>query len=135
MSNYLKQQLRAHIFRTATFAKPAHLWIGLFTSSPTDAGTGTEVSGGAYARVQRDPSDANWTAASPTNGETDNAAAVTFPAPVGADWGVIGWIGIFDAGPTGGNLLIWGELAIHKTVNDGDAAPSFGVDALQIIFD
>jgi len=132
MSNYLEVELRKHLFRTGSFTKPTELHVGLFTASPTDADTGTEVTGGSYARVQRDPLDANWTGASATDGLTDNAAALTFPAPT-ANWGVITHFGIYDAA-TVGNLLIWGALTTPKTVNNGDPAPAFGIGALDVTF-
>ena len=132
MSDYLESQIRAHIFRTATFTKPSQLWIALYTSSPTDADTGTEVTGGSYNRVQLNPADANWTAVSGTNGTTDNASAITFPAPT-ANWGQITHVGIRDANPAG-NLLIWGPLNTPKTVNNGDPAPSFAIGALAVTF-
>ena len=132
MSDYLEVEIRKHIFRTGSFTKPTVLAVGLFTTNPTDAGGGTEVTGGSYARVQRDPLDANWTGASSTDGLTDNAAALTFPGP-SASWGVITGFGIFDATTTG-NLLIWGALSTPKTVNNGDPAPAFAIGALDITF-
>jgi len=133
MSNYLEAQLRDHIFRTAVFTKPAGLWIALYTVAPTDAGGGTEVTGGSYARVARPPSDANWTAASATDGLTDNAAVITFPAPT-ANWGTVVAFAIRDAA-TGGNLLISAPLIPNRTIESGDAAPEFAIGALDVIFD
>ena len=132
MSNYLEVELRKHLFRTGTFTKPSVLAIGLFTVSPSDAGGGTEVSGGSYARVDLPPLDANWTAASATDGLTDNAVAITYPAPT-ASWGTIVAFGIFDA-LSGGNLLIWGPISPNKAVNNGDPAPSFPIGALDVTF-
>jgi hypothetical protein len=132
MSDYLEGEIRKHVFRTGSFTKPSALWVALFTAAPSDSGGGTEVAGGSYARVQRDPLDANWTAASATDGKTDNAAAVTFPAPSGS-WGLVTHFGIFDA-PSGGNLLIHGALTVPKTVNASDPAPSFGIGALAVTF-
>ena len=132
MSNYLEVELRKHIFRTGSFTKPAALHVSLHTADPTDAATGAEVSGGSYARVQRDPLDANWTGASATDGVTDNAAAITFPAPT-ASWGVVTHFGIWDAA-TAGNLLCFGALTTPKTINNGDAAPSFAIGVLDITF-
>ena len=85
MSDYLEGEIRKHIFRTGSFTKPTVLAVALFTAAPSDSGGGTEVSGGGYARVQRDPLDANWTGVSATDGLTDNAAALTFPVPT-ANW-------------------------------------------------
>lgn len=131
-TDYLESQLRAHLFRTASFAKPAVLAVALYTAAPGETGGGTEVIGGSYARVQRDPLDANWTAASGTNGVTDNAAALTFPAPT-ATWGVVTHWGLHDAA-SAGNLLIQAALTVAKTINNGDAAPSFAIGALAITF-
>jgi len=132
MSDYLEVELRKHIFRTGSFTKPTVLGVALFTVTPTDAGGGTEVTGGSYARVNLAPLDANWTGASATDGATDNASAITFPTP-SANWGVVVAFGIFDA-TTAGNLLIWGPITPNKTINNGDPAPSFAIGALDVTF-
>jgi len=132
MSDYLEVELRKHLFRTGSFTKPTILAVSLHTADPTDAGTGTEVSGGSYARVDRPPLDANWAAASATDGLTDNVADITFPAPT-ANWGVITHFGIWDALTTG-NLLVHGALTTPKTVNSGDPAPKFLAGSLDITF-
>jgi len=136
MSDYLEGQLRAHIFRTASFTKPTVLAVALHTANPADTGAGAEVANaGGYARVARNPLDANWTAASATDGVTDNAAAITFPSPVGANWGVVTHFGIWDSATYGaGNLICYGTLTTPKTINDGDAAPSFAIGTLDITF-
>lgn len=132
MSDYLEVELRKHIFRTGSFTKPTTLAVGLFTAAPNDAGGGTEVTGGSYARVAVNPLDANWTAASSTDGVTTNAAAITFPAPT-ANWGTVTHFGIFDA-TSAGNLLFHGALSASRTINNGDAAPQFAAGALSITF-
>jgi len=129
-SDYLEGQVRAHLFRTASFTKPTVLAVALYTAAPGETGGGTEVTGGSYARVQRDPLDANWTAASATDGLTDNAAALTFPAPT-ANWGVVTHFAILDA-TTAGNFLVYGALTQSKTVNNGDAAPNFPIGTLDV---
>ena len=132
MSDYLEVEIIKHIFRTGSFTKPTALYIALFTAAPSDAGGGTEVTGGSYARVNRPPLDANWDATSGTNGLTANTAVITFPTPT-ADWGIITHMGIFDA-ITSGNLLFHGALTASKTVNNGDAAPTYPASALTITF-
>lgn len=121
---------------------PATLYVGLFTTNPTDVAGGTEVSGGSYARVSVTSSLANWagtqsagstTASSGTGGTTSNNGAITFPAPT-ANWGVITGYAIFDAVTTG-NMLVWAALGTSKTVNNGDAAPSFAAGALTFQID
>lgn len=125
-SNYLEAQILDHIFRTASFTKPAALYVALFTVAPGEDGTGgTEVAGGSYARVQKDPGDANWDR---TGSVVANALEITFPAPT-ADWGSIVAFGIYDAA-TSGNYLGGDNLTQPKTVNNGDAAPIFPVGTL-----
>jgi len=134
MSDYLELQLGNLLFRTQTAWKPAAIYIALFTTAPTDAGGGTEVSGGNYSRAQVTQADAQWNAPT-TTGLFSNVNDITFPAP-NANWGTIVAFGIFDASG-GGNLLIWGNLTTSKTVNNGDPAPKFAGGTpgqLQITF-
>jgi hypothetical protein len=118
------------------------LYFGLLTANPTDAGGGTEVSGGSYARVAVNATLANFagtqsagstTASSGTGGVTSNNAAITFPAPT-ANWGSCTGLGIYDS-PTTGNLLWWVGLTVAKTVNNGDAAPNFPIAAFTLTED
>ena len=111
MSNYLENALINGTIRGTTFTAPATVYVGLFTSDPTDAGSGTEVSGGSYARQS-----ATFTA--PSNGATVSNADITFPQATG-NWGTVGWIGIFDALTTG-NLLYHTALDASKTIETGD---------------
>ena len=131
MSDYLEVQLRAHIFRTASFTKPADLFISLHTADPLDDGTGAEANYGSYARVQRDPLDANWTAASATDGNTDNAAAITFPTATSGS-NVVTHFGIWDA-VSGGNLICYGALTTSPTISTG-VTPIIAIGALDITF-
>lgn len=123
---------------------PTTLYIGLFTTAPTDSTAGTEVStsGTGYARVGISSSLSNWagtqaagstTPSSGTGGTTSNNIAIQFGSPT-ANWGTVTAFGIFDA-QTGGNLLIYGNLLSPKTVNSGDAAPSFAISALSFQID
>lgn len=142
MSDYLENKLIDYIFRAQSFTAPTSIYVGLFTANPSDTGGGTEVSGGSYARVAVSSSLANWAgtqsagstvASSGTSGTTSNNATITFPAP-SANWNTITGIGLFDAS-TSGNLLWWGALTTSKTVNGGDAAPTFAAAALTIQID
>jgi len=141
MSDYLENKLVDHIFRAQSFSAPATLYVALFTAAPSDSGGGTEVSGGSYARVSVTSSLANWagtqsagstTASSGTGGATSNNGAITFPSPT-ANWGTVTHFGIFDAASSG-NLLFHGSLTASKTINNGDAAPSFQAAQLAITF-
>lgn len=131
MSDYLEQQIIDHLFRTATFAKPAAIFMALFTVDPTDSGGGTEVTGGAYAREEVVQLDANWNAPG-TTGLTDNVNDIVFTTASGADWGTVTGMAIFDA-VTGGNMLMWSALSANKVVNDGDTF-KFSVGDLDVTF-
>lgn len=111
MSNYLENALINGTIRGTTFTAPTTVYVALFTSDPTDANTGTEVSGGSYARTA-------VTFAAPTNGVTTNNADVTFPQAT-ASQGTIGWIGLMDS-LTSGNLLYHTPLDVAKTIDSGD---------------
>ena len=110
-SNYLENALINATLRATTYTSPATVYVSLWTTDPTDAGSGTEVSGGSYART-------SVTFASPSNGVTTNSADVTFPQAT-ASWGTVGWIGINDAS-TSGNLLFHTALDTSKTIDSGD---------------
>lgn len=142
MTDYLENKIVDWLVRGQTFTPPATSYISLHTGACSDSSTGTEVTGGSYARVAVTSSLANWagtqsagstTASSGTGGTTSNNGAITFPAPT-ANWGVITHFGIFDAS-TAGNQLFCAALTASKTVNNGDAAPSFAAGALTIQID
>jgi hypothetical protein len=129
--DYLELELLDHLTGVGAFAMPTHLWVGLFTITPADAGGGTEVSAGGYGRVDHTPGGTNWNTAA--TGSTSNKTAIAFSAPT-ANWGVIVAFGVFDA-ETAGNLLWWGAVTPNKTINNGDAAPSFAAGALTLTLD
>jgi hypothetical protein len=111
MSNFLENALINATLRNTTYTSVATVYVSLWTSDPTDAGSGTEVSGGSYARTA-------VTFAAPSNGVTTNNADVTFPTAT-ASWGTVGWIGINDAS-TSGNLLYHTALDTAKAIDSGD---------------
>jgi hypothetical protein len=113
MSNFLENALINATLRNTTYTSPATVYVSLWTSDPTDAGSGTEVSGGSYARTE-----VSFATASGTSGNVLNDADVTFPTAT-ASWGTVGWIGIND-NSTGGNLLYHTALDTSKTIDSGD---------------
>ena len=111
LSNYLENALINGTLRGTTYTAPATVYVGLYTSDPTDANSGTEVSGGSYARTA-------VTFGAPSNGAALNNAAVEFPqCTVG--WGTVTHIGILDA-VTAGNLMYHTALDVSKTISIGD---------------
>lgn len=110
-SNFLENAIINATLRNTTYTSPATIYVSLYTSDPTDADTGTEVSGGSYAR-QTMAFDA------PSNGVTQNSADVTFPTAT-ANWGTVTHAALHDA-LTGGNLLYHTALTASKAIDSGD---------------
>jgi len=121
-TNYLAQIMADWLFRGVAFTKPTSLSFALFTTAPTAAGGGIEVSGGAYSRASVIPADTAFDATVSGDGHTQNTNAILFPAPVGASWGTVVAAGVY----IGTNLITYGSFT-GVTVNNGDAAPSIAV--------
>jgi len=109
-SDYTENAVLNHVFRNTALTSPAAVYLALYTVTPTDAGGGTQVTGGGYARQA-------ITFGAPSGGSISNTSAVSFTAS-GASFGDIVAVGIFDAS-TGGNLLAWDGITT-ATVGDGD---------------
>lgn len=126
-SDYAENKILELLVGKTAFATPSTR-VALFTAAPSDAGGGTEVTGGSYARVTT--TGATWAAAS--GGQISNAAEVAFPTP-SAGWGTVTHFGLFDA-LTSGNLLRWGALTTSRTINTGDS-PKFPIGSLVLTED
>lgn len=113
ISTYLSDKLLDHSTGDVSYTKPT-TYLALFTTAPTmPAGTGgTEVSGGAYARVAL---SGLWSAAA-SESKTNNAT-ITFPTAT-ASWGTVTSCAIYDAS-TSGNLLWEGNLTSSQAVGSG----------------
>jgi hypothetical protein len=110
-SDYLEVNLLNHVLRATSFTAPGAVYLAAFTVAPTDAGGGTEVSGGAYARQ-------TITFAAPSGNQVANSTDILFPIAT-ASWGTVVHFGIFDA-PSGGNLLYHTALAASRTIASSD---------------
>ena len=108
LTNYLENKLLDHFLGTTSYTMPT-VYVGLFTIAPTDAGGGTEVTGGSYARQA-----AAFTAAA--SGATSNSGNVDFTGMPAATTVAIA---IFDAS-TSGNMLVYGTLTTNKQTDAGD---------------
>lgn len=111
LSDYLENKLLDHVLRNTSYTSPTTVYVGLFTADPTDAGTGTEVSGGSYARQILSVTTA-------TGGIVTSSADVTFPQATGS-WGTISHIGLLDA-LSSGNLLMHTPLTTSRAIESGD---------------
>ena len=110
MSDYLEKKLLDHVLKNTPYTPPEYVYLALFTADPTDAGTGTEVTGGAYARQK-----ITFGVASSPGGTASTTADIAFSVAT-ANWGTVTHVGIYDAG-TAGNLLFHGALNTARTIN------------------
>lgn len=122
LSDYLENLLLDWSMTAGAATRPTAWYLALYTAAPTDAGGGTEVSTGGYARQ----TIAFGAAAA---GTTSNTGTVTFTAS-GASWGSITHIGILDA-LTVGNLLWHGAMTTPRTIGDGDSL-EFAIGAVDL---
>ncbi len=124
----LANKLLDHVFKTTSYTVETNLYIALFTTSPTDGGTsGTEVSGGSYARKAHN----TWDTAS--SGATENTGVITF-ATATASWGTVThWLMLnhLSNAASSSNTLIWGALDNSRAIGTDDVA-QFADGALDI---
>ena len=113
LSDYAEKLLLDFLMTTGTATRPTNWYVALFTAAPNDAGGGTEVSAGGYARQS-----VAFSAAASPGGTTSNSGGVSYTAS-GGDYGTVTHMGIFDASSSG-NLLWHGALTASKAVADGD---------------
>lgn len=126
LSDHAETLLLDWLMTAETVARPTLWRIALFTAPPSDAGGGTEVSGGGYARQP-----VTFAPATAPDGTTSNTDLVTFTAT--ANWGSITHIGIFDAA-TAGNLLWHGPLSTARTIAEDDRL-EFASGAITLTLD
>ena len=113
MSDYLENEILDHTLGVGSWSSPATIYLACYTSDPTDADTGTEATGGGYARQAMAFNTASA-------GSTDNNAVVAFAA-ASATLGTLSHWGLCDA-VTGGNLLWHGDFDTAKHIGSGDQA-------------
>lgn len=123
-TNYLENKLLDHVLRIAAYTVPSALYIALYTTAPTDSTSGTEVSGGGYARQA-----IAFNAAS--SGVSTSSNALSFP---NTSWtGTVVAIGLIDA-LSGGNLLAYTALSPTLSVSSGTLVTA-AAGAITVTFD
>lgn len=107
-SSYLRSKIVKHVKGEASYTMPTNLYLALYTSDPTVADTGTEVTGGSYARqLLSFAAESGGTAASNTSESFTNMPNATV-----SHWG------LRDAS-SGGNLMYFGNFDIAQVVTAG----------------
>ena len=127
-SDHLENELINATLRGGTYAGGG-VFVALFTSDPTDTGSGNELSDSGYQRQRAHstvPSD-GFTV--PANGTSSNARNIIFPPIVDTQVTVTHWA-VFDA-QAGGNMLYHAALLNPKTLDPTDVL-SFPIGSLTV---
>ncbi len=142
LSNFGENKVLDALVRGQAIGTPATWYVALFTDTCTDAGPGTEVSGGAYARVAVTAGLTQWagtqsagstTASSGTGGTTSNNAEIAFPESTAA-WGTLQSVGWMDAS-SAGNRWICIDLTSTFNVSGSGITVKFSAGQLQFQID
>lgn len=126
-TNFSEDLVLNWLLTNGSATRPTAWYVALYTVAPGEAGGGTEVSGGSYARTA-----VTFTVSGTAPTTASNSAAVEFPTATGS-WGTIVAAGIFDAS-TSGNLLAFANLTTSKTVDSGDVL-RFNTGEIDITLD
>lgn len=137
-SNYLEDHIINHMLRNQAFTPPAAVYLALFTAvtgleadNPSAEAKAPGVHGYARQAIALD-------AAAGGNGISANTDIEEFTA-AGGDWGAITHVAIVDhqtnvTWGTNVHVLMWGELTVSRTINDGDTL-RFAVGDIDITVD
>lgn len=96
-------------------------FFGLWTTTLVDTSTGstgTEMTGGSYARASVTNNGVTWSNAAA--GSKTHTATITFPTAT-ANWSAITDWAVLDAS-TAGNMLYYGAFAATQSVSNGQTA-------------
>ena len=119
-----------HVFKNGALSQPTNLYVGLTTTTITDAHTGTTVPGepaaGAYTRIQCN-TFANAAAGSLTNTIDIEYAEAT------ASWGTVTDFFVADHSSTGA-IIGYAKLTASKKIGTNDTA-KFATNDLKASLD
>jgi hypothetical protein len=123
-SNTFETRVLTWVFTSGSATRPTAWYVALFTTNPAEDASGTEVSGGGYARQS-----ATFTVSGNT---ASNSGAIEYPTAT-AGYGTVSHVGVFDAS-SGGNLIAYAALTTSKTIDTGDVL-RIPADDLDITLD
>ena len=107
-SNIYETRVLEWAFTTGAVTRPTSWTVALYTVAPGEAGGGTEVTGGSYARTA--------VTFSVTGDLATNSAAVEFPTAT-ASWGTVVALAVFD---NSSNMVAYATLTANRTIGSGD---------------
>jgi hypothetical protein len=112
LSNYAETKLYDHLMGRSAYTMPTGLFLALFTAvTDAEAGTGTEVAAGGYARQA-------CAMGASTDGAGSNSGVVEFGPLAGS--GTATHAALFDAVSAGNPLTAIKALAVSKIWAAGD---------------
>ena len=124
LTDYLADAVRDHVLFNTAYTSPTTVYLALFTTATTEAGGGTEVTGGSYARL------AITFVTGATAGLATQNGALSFTAMPAC---TVKAAAVMDA-LTVGNMLIHGRLPVAVDVVGGGTFGLLDAD-LKVLFD
>ena len=122
-SEYTESDALTYYLKPGTsVTRPTAIYLSLHTAALGDDGSGAEVSGNGYARVNITSNFASASVATDGTGKIlKNSTDITgFTNTSGGNWGTVVHVGIWDAA-TSGNLLFHADLASDVAIAAGDS--------------
>lgn len=108
ISNDLANKLANATVRNVSYSSPATVYVALYSTAPTAATSGTELSGSGYTRE-------SVTFDTPVAGAVASNVAVSF-GPATADWTAAVAMAVTDAS-TSGNIMWFKNIATQVVKN------------------
>lgn len=133
LTNYAESALINHLLGKTAFAKPATVYVALFTADPGESGALTNEVPAArgYARQAITSS----MSASSGGSQSSNTGTITFGPNTSVDWGTITYVALLDGNTLGaGNMLASGAVSVPRLYQVGDKA-EFTAGDLAVLFD
>jgi hypothetical protein len=124
LSQYWALKLFSATCLNTGLTPPASLYFALYSTNPTPLNSGTEISGGSYARKA-------VTFNSTGNGYGTNNILVDFGTAT-ATWGNVNYWALFDAS-TGGNMILFDQFAYPFNIANGNTL-SFPIGTIIVTF-
>ena len=109
MTDYLADAIRDHTLRNTAYTSPTTVYLALFSTATTEAGGGTEVTGGSYAR------ETITFNVGTLAGEAEQSGTITFASMPTV---TVVSLAVFDA-LTLGNMLFHGRLPRQRAITAG----------------
>jgi hypothetical protein len=123
MTDFLANKIRDHVLRNTAYTSPTTVYLAAYTTPTTEAGGGTEVVGGSYARLA-------ITFNAGSAGLAEQASNLSF---TGMPACTVSHIAILDD-PTAGNMLLHSALPAKVVVTAGGTL-AWSASNIKFLFD